>query len=814
MRATQTRKQRSVLARVLLSGVSLACVMSAPAMAQQQQEEQEQVTDSETINVTAQRRDEDILDVPYNISAISGDSIEASVTLDAAELIRGVAGVSMIDQGPRNAATFNSIRIRGLNVDASNNGDFAVASVASVSTYVNDTPVFANLALIDLERVEILRGPQGTLYGSGALGGTVKYLLRDPQLGEFEGRISGAASHVNGSSSEGYYGDVTLNIPLGERFAIRANVGVADYPGVTDYVNLYVLNPDGSVPNPNGVFDTGFDAVNYTSAEDVDTYEYTYGRLSALWEISEHVAANATYIFQHDDVGGRRQITEGVDGLGNTYGEYESGAVIREPSSRDFDMLGLEVDIDLGFATLTSSTSRYNIEGESVTNSSGFWANGGIVNFYTAFNPAAVAFTTVHPLLYRTPRTNSDEALIQELRLVSAAGGRFDWLAGVFYQDQERTLTQRSDYVGFEEFYDAYSAFYALPDFVSTDNVFEYARAEEFRDLAVFGELTWRLTDNVRLTGGFRWFDNESNVDTDVGVGAFDSVRAGGVAASTFNSSESDTLFKANLAVDLTENNLFYATVSEGYRRGGNNAVVVQTLPYFNNDPDWQEYDSDRVVNYEVGVKGLIHGVRYDASLFYVDWQDPQLNTFAPFGDFFAVANGDSARTQGLEFQASSHLTDNFSYALGYAYVQAELTGDFINPEGTLVAAEGRELPGVPEHMVNLALNYTRPINSSLDFVTILDGYYQSETNNLVEPTDPNSRTFGGFSIWDATATVQSARWNASLFVKNIFNEEGVTGSFSVSEFGPNPAVGFYGSNSRLFIALPRTFGLQLGYNF
>ncbi|MDZ4691829.1 TonB-dependent receptor [Terricaulis sp.] len=806
-------KAISRFARVLLGGASLAVAFSAPAAAQEAQAGAE-VEETDTITVTATRRNEDILDVPYNITAVSGDDIERNVTLDSAELIRGVPGISMIDQGPRNAATFNSIRIRGLNVDASNNGDFAVASVASVSTYVNDTPVFGNFALVDLERVEILRGPQGTIYGSGSLGGTVRYLLREPQIGEFEGRISGSTSSVEGSEDLGFYGDGTINIPVANNFAIRANIAIADYPGITDYVNLYELGADGAPVQPNGVFDTGYDATTYRSVEDADTYAYVYGRVSALWEIAPNADITFNYVAQSDEVGGRRQLTEGVDGLGNPYGDYESGAVILEPSSRDASVASMEVDVDLGFATLTSSSSYYEIEGESVSDSSGFWANGGIANFYALFNPFALGFTNVAPLLYRTDRTYSDEAFVQELRLVSAAGGRFDWLVGAFYQDQQRSLTQGSDYVGFEAFADAYAAWYALPDFVSTDNVFTYVRAEQFRDLALFGELTWRFTDRARLTGGFRWFDNESEVGTNVGVGAFDAVRAAGVANSTFERGESDTLFKLNLAVDIADDDLVYATISEGYRRGGNNAVVVQTLPYFNNAPGWQEYESDSVINYEVGVKGTVNGVRYDASAFFVDWQNPQLNTFAPFGDFFAVANGDGAQTQGIELQISGHLTNEFAYALGYAYVQAETSGDFINPEGALVAADGRALPGVPEHMLNLALNYTRPVSSGIDFIGVIDGYYQSGTNNLVEEADPDSRSFGGFTIWDATASLQTERWTASLFVKNIFNEEGTSGSFSVSEFGPNPGLGFYGSNSRLFIALPRTVGAQIAYTF
>ena len=127
----------------------------------------------DVIVVTTQRREENVLDVPYNITVLSGDAIEDSITLDNAELFRSVPGAGQIDQGPRNLQ-FNSIRIRGLNVDSSAFGDFLLGSVSTVSTYVNETPVFANLALIDLERVEVQRGPQATLYGSGALGGTVK----------------------------------------------------------------------------------------------------------------------------------------------------------------------------------------------------------------------------------------------------------------------------------------------------------------------------------------------------------------------------------------------------------------------------------------------------------------------------------------------------------------------------------------------------------------------------------------------------------------------------------------------------------------
>jgi len=166
--------------------------------------------------VTATRRSTTVLDVPYNISAVSGALIEESHVLDTAELMRSIPGVSVVDRGDRNSSVVSGIRIRGLNVDSSALGDYAVSASATVSTYVNDTPLFANFLLTDIDRVEVLRGPQGTLYGSGAIGGTVRYILREPELGKFDGSVSASASKVTGSDSVGGSGTLTLNLPVGE----------------------------------------------------------------------------------------------------------------------------------------------------------------------------------------------------------------------------------------------------------------------------------------------------------------------------------------------------------------------------------------------------------------------------------------------------------------------------------------------------------------------------------------------------------------------------------------------------------------------
>jgi outer membrane receptor protein involved in Fe transport len=350
----------SHLTRALLCGTALATMFAPSALAQSANA----ASADETIIVTATRRPERIQDVPYNITAVTGEQIEASRMRDSTELLRSIPGVSVVDRGERNSAVVNGVRLRGLNVDSSALGDYAVSAVATVSTYVNDTPIFANFLLNDLAQVEVLRGPQGTLYGSGSLGGNVRYVMNQPKLGVFEGHAQGSLSQVSGSDGTGFGGDITLNIPVGDAMAIRASVARADYPGITDYVNLYVLDNDGIPVAPSGVLS---DDATYYSQKDADTVDIWFGRFSVLVQPTDTFDITLNYFTQTDDIGGRRGQVLGSDGFGTPYGEHESGSIQLEPSSRDLDILAIEANMDFGFATLTSSSSYYEHSGDSVS---------------------------------------------------------------------------------------------------------------------------------------------------------------------------------------------------------------------------------------------------------------------------------------------------------------------------------------------------------------------------------------------------------------------------------------------------------------
>lgn len=795
MKSIKNMQRKNVMMMSLLCGTALSTLPTGVMAQSSTDNASPRVRDE--ITVTATRREQSVTDVPYNISAVSGASIEAAKTYDSAELLRSIPGVGVVDRGARNSGTLNQVRIRGLSVDGNALGDYAVSSVASVSTYVNETPIFANFLLRDLERVEVLRGPQGTLYGSGSLGGTIRYITRDPQLGEFSGSASGSLSHAEGSGSAGYTVDGVLNVPLFADAALRVVGSWADYPGITDYVNLYELDASGIPVAPNGILDP---AATYREQKDADYLEQWMLRATLLWEPTDAISIKAMHARQSDDVGGRRQQTVNSDGFGRSYQEYENGSIQLEPSSRDLNTSSLEVNVDLGFATLTSSTSHYDHNGESTSENTGFYAQAGFLGFYYNYpRPMASAV-----------RSYADEAVVQEIRLVSDTQSTFDYVIGGFYRKQQIESTQQSYLRGFKSWWDTLLPF--ASGAVTGDQDFDYGRVENFEELAAFGELTWHITPDVDLTGGIRYFDNTSENTTFIDLPLYTGVFTPTTAF--FETSEDDVLFKGNLSWRYTDSDMIYATVSEGYRRGGSNAVPLTGT--FAEDPGWQRYGADSVVNYEAGLKGNRNGLIYDLSVFYIDWSDPQLNTSTTNWGFFAVQNGGSARTMGVEAHVDGYFAEDFHYSLGYTYVDAELTEDFFAPDNAVTpfALDGARLPGAPEHMLNWALDYTHNLSTDWSLFARVDGFYQSESRNSVGTSPTFNVPLEGFQIWNSTLTLSNGPVSASLWVKNIFNEEGVTGVFTEAYMGTSPSQGYFGNANKEMISLPRTVGISATYSF
>ena len=259
-----------------------------------------------------------------------------------------------------------------------------------------------------------------------------------------------------------------------------------------------------------------------------------------------------------------------------------------------------------------------------------------------------------------------------------------------------------------------------------------------------------------------------------------------------------------------------YGTISEGFRRGGANAIPDSGFFQELNPETVRFFTADTVTNYEVGIKGSTERMRYSADIYYVDWQDPQLNTATWWWAFFMAQNGESAATSGLELDAQFLITDNLDLQIGYGYNKAELTADLVQPQSDVVISEdGHRLPGTSEHTAAATLRHVAEFNSGWSLTTRLSGYYQSDSINSVQDNTLQD-TFGSFSIWNIGATLGNDNWAATLFVKNLGDEQGVTGNYPSAYMSTDTAVfeNYFGNNQRQYLATPRTVGVVLRYDF
>ncbi|MES2074093.1 MAG: TonB-dependent receptor [Pseudomonadota bacterium] len=768
----------------------------AQAQESQDTKEKEAAPAVAVVTVTAQGRRENILKIPYNISSINGDQLSERNIVDQSEMLRGVAGASVVDRGARNSGVLSGVTIRGMNVNGSALGDFQTSAVPTVSTYVNSTPLFANFLIKDVERVEVLRGPQGTLYGSGSLGGTVRYITRRPELNTFSGKLDGIYSKTDGSSGGNYSADGIFNFPITDTVAARVALGKVDNAGVIDYRNVYVLDAKGAPVAPNGKLDP---AASYRNVKDADTVDQKYARISVLAKPNAGFQALLTYQTQTDDIGGRRQPTRGNDGFGVPYGKYENGSVQLEPSSREVRLAALEMDLDLGFATLSSATSHYDQSGSSLSENTGFYAkNAWLANYYYNY-PRPMA---------QAERRYGDRAFVQEIRLVSRKGSNLDYIVGAYLQNQTMDASQMSYLVGLKAWADL-----AMPgNGVTSDNDFLFQRTQKFKERALFGELTWHLAPTLRLTGGMRAFKTDFSNDSVLGSGV---IAPANTPIHTINAQkDSGNLFKANVSWDLAPQQMLYATVSQGYRRAGANAVPLTGT--FAESAAWQTFKPDTNTNSEIGIKGAEGSLRYNLSLFDIRWKDIQVDTTTPLWGFYVAQNGGKANSRGLELELSGRLTTDLRFGLNYAFVNAKLSDDVLRADRPSVvsATAGTVLPGTAKHTMSANLDHVTPLSNDWYWTNRISAYYQSATQNSISQAPREKATWAGFSQFGLSSTLAADNWSATFFVKNLTNNEGVTGGFLETAMGTAPAQNYYGNGSKVMISQPRTVGLSASYKF
>ena len=785
---------------------------------------------TDEITVTATRRETGIQDVPYNIAALSSDTLQEQRLTNLNEVARWVPGLIQVDQGRRAA---NLVTVRGLNATSVETTDLNINNNGEkVGTYVGEIPVYIDLQLYDIDRVEVLIGPQGTLYGSGTLAGAIRYIPNQP---DFEN--STLDTHVKGydlseSDDFGWGADATLNIPIRDNIAWRSTIGYVEEAGFTDYNFLVreagVSNPQPDFSDPDDV------AANLFSVEDADDEETLFFRTALRWAFSDALEATLSYTHQNQDVGGRSINHEAAFGTG----QYESAHRFLEPSERENDIVSLEINADLGFATLTSATGLVDYDEEGSRDQTDLLLN---FEYGYEFFPEFAAFTLEEV---------SDQVFTQEVRLVSQNDSRWSWIAGMFYSKFDRSERSREFTPGIPEF------FFAPEDLPLPTGDLEYDALlrTDVSETALFGEIGYQFTDRLQVTAGLRWFEYEdfTRITTNIPL----------VAISSDDSAlidDNDNTWKINASYDLDgliggmDAGTVYGTISTGYGLGGVNTFPPCDLPLDPDPsqnicllPDETSFEIETTTNYEIGLKSqwLDNSLTLNVSLFMIDWEDLQLDTRSVFGDVSIVGNAAEAESKGLELQYNWQINDAWSVYGTYAYTEAELSQyspnivglrfpplpplDPNNPTPAEIqdgirddAFDGDRLPGTPENQGSINVRYE---TAFMGDKTLAVNYGVTATSDVITKVglgsgnelitgEPSGEVLPGYAIHNASVSVSQDQWTATLYANNLTDKFARTGVRTDAEYIDS----INGFDLRRYyhnVLRPRVIGLDFRYAF
>ncbi|MFT3722923.1 MAG: TonB-dependent receptor plug domain-containing protein [Hyphomonadaceae bacterium] len=461
--------------------------------------------------VTANRREQDVTEIPYNITAVSSDAVERTGVASIEDLSRQIPNLVVTSSGAQFMGAQRQI-MRGLNASSSNRNGVAIEQ-NPVSTYLGNAPYANFFQVDDVERVEVLRGPQGTLYGAGALGGAIRLIPTQPELGAFEGKVSGKAGVLEHSSDMDYGASALVNLPIGDTLALRVSGGYEKSAGYIDQFGIWVRQGDSTLGDPilaNPGAPVTSPALSYNN-KDVNWSKSTNWRAALRWHPTDAFDATLSHNIQRTNGFGPSFDTPAYNGGPDPFtpsavypdtGEYEVVMRGRQPFNRTSEMTTLDMSYDLGFATVSSTTSHFDTSGKAYYD--GTWSTLALPAAYLPYYTGS----PTNPRFNSIQRFDDDnEATTQEIRLVSNGDNLFDYIVGAFYTKEDNQTVWN----GFDPGQNFYNG---LPGVSSPggmlpgpyETLWYVGGSNKFTDKAVFGELTWHVTPDVDLTVGARAF--------------------------------------------------------------------------------------------------------------------------------------------------------------------------------------------------------------------------------------------------------------------------------------------------------------------
>ena len=753
----------------------------------------------EEIIVTATKRAADMQDVAQSITAFTEEDLARLGARDMKEYIDALPSVALVNAVPGR----NSVVFRGVSTGSS---EYRTDSMTAV--YLDEQPLTTNSQqvdpwLVDIERVEALPGPQGTLFGSSSQSGTLRVITNKPNPAGFSSQLDvGGYATQGGEPSFDLSGH--LNVPLSERLAVR---GAGYYSREGGYVdNVLGMDVAGTMDNSDVVED------------DFNDYDVYGGRLAAAWDVSEHWSVLASAIGQGSEAQGSWESDPAL-------GDFKITKFFDEYREDDWYQVAMTISGDLGFAEFSATTAQFDrkivYEWDNMLYEQYKDAYFGAYSGYDLYNSEYTFGTTFND--------QDQERLSQEVRLTSTGASRFQWMIGGFYEDVEDqwlfgakndrladTLAwEAANYYAYN-YYSSYDGIdYPLPPTdIGFSNRFERAVTQR----AAFGELSYDLSEQLTAGLGMRWFEYDRNefdrYNFPQGLPPLSALELGG--AYRASGVESDTAFKLNVQYRVDNDRMIYALFSQGFRLGGSNsqrAAATGRVPL--------NYSSDKLNNYELGIKSdwADGRLRLNLSAFYMVWEDIQLNNDGGVEDQWwlrGILNGDTAETKGVELNWEAQPGANWRIEGSIFRAAPEFSSEFTLLSGSVVR-EGTTMPISPEFKFWLAVEYSWWSVAAAEQLWIrYDTSYQSSVYNGLEAAiaeDPDGRQ----PSWTMANLQLGASFDGGLDVTFVLNNVWDQRTINYLDNGGNYQAAWFEDpryqNVRSY-ARPRAVGVSISKRF
>jgi len=833
--------------RSLFAFVIPICSLAGSAVVIAQQQEQTAGAMLQEVIVTATKREANLQNVPFSVSATSQQQIINAGAEDLVDLSRNIASFTVADLGPGQS----QMAIRGISSGQVIRDQPGVKE--QVGVYLDESPISValftpDLELFDLDRFEVLRGPQGTLFGAGSEAGTVRYITRQPQLGRVEmftdGSVEGVTDGGTGGMARGAF-----NAPLGDTAAVRLVLYYHHLPG---FINA--IQPGGTVN------------------QDVNDGDRTGARLSFLWKPNDSLSITPRVVYQNLTTDGFPRVDQ-YNILANPYttvapvtiGNLQQYTQQREGLLDQFVLTDLDVNWNFGLATLTSITSYTHRNVRVLRDATQL--SGSVT--YDALKVTDQADVRLNSPLYDRTGLN---VFSQEVRVASNGNQLIDWLAGGFFQHVDRHYGQNLPTPGYDAVVGAPSQDFGTP---TADTPFYSDLSYRLKQYAAFGEATWHVTNQWALTAGLRYYKYTEDKNLLFG-GAFGFVPAGtpgqtcvtGTGPPTPNTcvpqvtpgstDASGTSPRFIVSYKPTDDAQLYAQAARGFRLGGINDPI--NLPLcsptdkivFGNLGNWKD---ETTWDYELGAKTqwLDRRVTFNIDVFYNDIKDLQATTTAGTCSSRVVFNVQTARSEGIEMELFARPNTTWDFGMSASFIDAKLTSSVNStipppagsPPGTpptevVVGGlqDGNRLPTAPKVQAAAYAGYTLPLATGRDFFANFTVQYVGSSFSQFEneqpgwgnictgcpnaanpyaarldafggPLSTNSFTFNpelpSYTIGNLRLGLKSDHWQGAFYINNVWDE---TAHLALDyERGRTARLGYLTNQ-------PRTYGLYGSYSF